>query len=60
MTPATFWVKLEELDLQPGAPVKKLTLTGRKTYSGDATGKLVETKLFNVASLDAKFENPQK
>lgn len=31
MSPATFWVKLDDLDLKPGAPVKKLELTGGKT-----------------------------
>jgi penicillin V acylase-like amidase (Ntn superfamily) len=56
MTPATFWVKLDDLDLKPGAPVKKLTLTGGKTYSGDASDKFLETKLFNFASLDTTFE----
>ena len=30
MTPATFWVKLADLDFKPGTPVKKLTLTGGK------------------------------
>jgi choloylglycine hydrolase len=60
MTPATFWVKLDDLDFKPGAPVKKLTLTGGKTYSGDAADKFVEAKLFNFASLDTKFEEPKK
>ena len=49
MTPATFWVKLDDLDFKPGAPVKKLDLTGGKTYSGDAADKFVEAKLFNFA-----------
>ncbi len=60
MTPATFWVKLDDLDLKPGAPVKKLTLTGGKTYSGDAADKFLEAKLFNFASLDTTFEEPKK
>jgi penicillin V acylase-like amidase (Ntn superfamily) len=60
MTPATFWVKLDDLDLKPGAPVKKLTLTGGKTYTGDASGQFVEAKLFNFASLDTTFEEPKK
>jgi penicillin V acylase-like amidase (Ntn superfamily) len=60
MTPATFWVKLDDLDFKPGAPVKKLQLTGGKTYSGDAADKFVEAKLFNFASLDTKFEEPKK
>lgn len=60
MTPATFWVKLDDLDLKPGAPVKKLTLTGGKTYTGNASGQFVEAKLFDFASLDTKFEAPKK
>lgn len=60
MTPATFWVKLDDLDFKPGAPVKKLTLTGGRTYSGDAADKFFESKPFNFASLDTKFEEPKK
>ena len=60
MSPSTFWVKLDDLDFKPGAPVKKLTLTGGKSYSGDAADKFVETGLFNFASLDTKFEEPKK
>ncbi len=59
MTPATFWVKLDDLDLKPGAPVKKLTLTGGTTYSGNAAEHFAEAKPFNFASLDAKFEEPK-
>lgn len=59
-TPATFWVKLDDLDFKPGAPVKKLTLTGGKTYNGNASDQFVEAKLFNFASLDTKFEEPKK
>jgi choloylglycine hydrolase len=44
MTPATFWVRLDDLDLRPGAPVKKLELVGGRTYSGNATDKFVEAK----------------
>ena len=51
MAPATFWVKLDELDLKAGAPVKKLALAGGKTYSGNAGDKFVETKLFDFAPL---------
>jgi penicillin V acylase-like amidase (Ntn superfamily) len=51
LTPATFWVKLDELDLNPGAPVKKLALAGGKTYSGNATDKFVVAKLFTFADL---------
>jgi choloylglycine hydrolase len=33
MTPATFRVKLDDLDFKPGAPVKKLTLAGGMCYN---------------------------
>jgi choloylglycine hydrolase len=59
MSPATFWVKLDDLNLKPGAPVKKLTLTGGKTYNGNAADQFEEAKLFNFASLDTKFEAPR-
>ena len=51
MTPATFWVRLDELDLKPGAPVKKLQLAGGKTYSGNAVGQFVDAKLFTFQDL---------
>lgn len=55
-TAASFWVKLDELDLKPGAPVKKLELVGGKTYSGNAADKFVEARLFEFASLGGKYE----
>jgi len=51
LTPATFWVKLDELDLKPGAPVKKLELKGGKTYSGNAVDHFVNAKLFTFQDL---------
>jgi penicillin V acylase-like amidase (Ntn superfamily) len=51
LTPATFWVKLDELDLRPGAPVRKLQLAGGKTYSGNAAGQFVDAKLFTFQDL---------
>jgi choloylglycine hydrolase len=51
MTPATFWVKLDELDLKPGAPVKKLQLAGGGTYSGNAVGQFVDAELFTFQDL---------
>jgi choloylglycine hydrolase len=51
LTPATFWVKLDDLDLSPGAPVKKLELTGGKTYSGNALSQFADAKLFNFQDL---------
>jgi choloylglycine hydrolase len=51
LTPATFWVKLDELDLKPGAPVRKLQLAGGKTYSGNAVSQFVDAKLFTFQDL---------
>ena len=59
MTPATFWVRLDDLDLKPGAPVKKLELVGGKTYSGNATDKFIDAKLFDFADLKDLFEPPK-
>ena len=55
-TPATFWVRLDDLDLKPGASVKKLELVDGKAYSGNAADKFIEAKLFNFASLSGKYE----
>lgn len=60
MTPATFWVRLDDLDLKPGAPVKKLTLAGGKTYSGNAVDKFAEAKLFTFADLTDLYEASKK
>ena len=60
MTPATFWVRLDDLDFKPGAPVKKLTLAGGKTYSGNAVDKFVEAKLFTFADLTDLYEAAKK
>jgi penicillin V acylase-like amidase (Ntn superfamily) len=51
LTPATFWVKLDELDLKPGAAVKKLQLSGGKTYSGNALSNFAESKIFTFQDL---------
>jgi penicillin V acylase-like amidase (Ntn superfamily) len=51
LTPATFWVKLDDLDLNQGAPVRKLELAGGRTYSGNATDKFVEARLFTFQDL---------
>jgi choloylglycine hydrolase len=51
LTPATFWVKFDDLDLRVGAPVKKLELAGGRTYSGNAVDKFVEAKVFTFQDL---------
>jgi choloylglycine hydrolase len=51
LTPATFWVKFDDLDFTPGASVKKLQLAGGKTYSGNAVRQFVDAKLFTFQDL---------
>lgn len=47
LAPAILWVDLQKADLNAGAPVRKLTLTGGEEYAGDATAKFVNTKPFD-------------
>ena len=60
LSPATFWVRLDDLDLKPGAPAKKLELVGGKSYSGNAADKFVEARLFAFESLGGHFQEPKK
>lgn len=53
-SPNAFWVPLADLDLAPGAPVKKLDLTGGKVFSGNAAGDFVEAKPFVFLAVDVK------
>ncbi|MBL8084504.1 MAG: hypothetical protein JNN26_17920 [Candidatus Obscuribacter sp.] len=52
MSPNVFWVKMADLDLKEGAPVKKLTLTEGKTYSGNAAGFFQKSKPFEFLPAD--------
>lgn len=45
-SPNTFWIKLFDLNFQEGTPVKKLTLTGGKIYSGNVADKFEDAKPF--------------
>lgn len=45
-SPNTFWVRLSELNFNVDAPVKKLTMTGGKIFSGDASSQFVAAKPF--------------
>ena len=58
--PSTFWVRLDDLDLKLGAPVKKLELAGGRSYSGNAADTFVEANLFAFESLEGHFEEPKK
>lgn len=35
LTPNTFWIKLQDMDLSEGAPVMKLTIANGETYDGN-------------------------
>jgi len=59
LSPTTFWVRLDDLDLKKGAPVKKLELVGGRSYSGNATDKFVDSKLFAFADLRDAYEFPK-
>jgi len=45
-SPAVFWIPLEGLALEAGAPVRRLALKGGETYSGDATSSLQPAEAF--------------
>ncbi len=44
--PNTFWVSLAKLDLKPGAPVKKLTLSNGEVYSGEVSDQFRDSPPF--------------
>lgn len=49
MSPSIVWVRLEKLDFEAGAAVKKLALVGNFDLVGDVSGKFVESKPFTFA-----------
>lgn len=46
-SPNAFWVPLSDLNLKKGSPVKKLSLTGGRIYSGNAANNFEEAKPFD-------------
>jgi penicillin V acylase-like amidase (Ntn superfamily) len=48
LSPSTFWVDLDHLDLAEGAPTRRLPLDGRPApvYAGDAAGSFAEAAPF--------------
>jgi choloylglycine hydrolase len=44
--PDTFWVSLKKLNLNPGAPVMKLTIDAGQVFSGETAGSFVATQPF--------------
>lgn len=45
-SPSTFWVPLEKLNFNVGAPVMKLEVAGGRIYSGDASAHFTAAKPF--------------
>jgi penicillin V acylase-like amidase (Ntn superfamily) len=45
-SPNVFWVPIAEMNFQEGAPVKKLTLVGDKTYNGNAASAFQDSEPF--------------
>jgi penicillin V acylase-like amidase (Ntn superfamily) len=53
-SPTVFWMPLADFDFKEDAPVKKLTLTGGKNFSGNAVGEFKPARPFEF--LPAKAE----
>lgn len=51
-SPNSFWVPLADLDLKPGAPVKKLTIAGGRVYGGNAAAQFEAAKPFEFLRAD--------
>lgn len=45
-SPNAFWVRLDDLDLKAGAPVRQLPLSGGRVYAGNAAEKFAPAKAF--------------
>ena len=44
--PSAFWVKMEDLNLNPGQPVRRLKASGGRTYNGDVGRQFEPAKPF--------------
>ncbi len=51
LTPNTFWIDLKKMDFSENAPVKKLPLMNNETYSGEVSGRFIESKPFNFLGI---------
>lgn len=49
-SPTAFWIKLSDLKLAQGQPVRKLTVAGGRSYSGNASSQMVPTQPFRFLS----------
>jgi penicillin V acylase-like amidase (Ntn superfamily) len=54
LSPSLVWVRLDQLNFNPGAPVKKLSLVGNYNLAGDVTNQFVEAKPFVFTGPTAK------
>ncbi len=45
-SPTVFWTEFEDLDFSPGAPVKKLDLSGGQVFSGNAASQYQDSQPF--------------
>ena len=46
LTPNIFWVQFNNIDFSPSAPARKLVISPKQFYAGDAADLFVETKPF--------------
>lgn len=46
LQPDIFWIDFQSLDFSPGAPTKKLSLTGGEIYTGNAASEFKDTPPF--------------
>lgn len=44
--PSVFWVSLDQLDLRPGAPVRRLEVAGGQVYAGETAAKFEPAPAF--------------
>jgi choloylglycine hydrolase len=52
--PNAFWVSLSKLDLEPGAPVKTLTVANGEVFSGEVADDFVAAEPFKFLPAEAK------
>jgi choloylglycine hydrolase len=45
-SPTAFWVKLGDLNLAQGQPVRKLTVAGGRTYNGNVSSQMAQSEPF--------------
>jgi len=45
-SPTAFWVKIGDLNLAQGQPVRKLALAGGRTYNGNVSSQMVDAEPF--------------